>query len=194
MPSGRLFILTGPSGVGKDSVRDLLMAWQVPVHFAVTATDRAPRPGEVEGRDYRFLSTEAFERLIEEGGFVEHAVVYGQHKGVPRSEIEEPLARGEVVLARVDVQGASTLKTLHPDAIVIFLAPPTLEEAERRLDARDTESQADLRLRREMAAAEMDAMKAADFVVVNRTGQLEAAARRVREIIDGKAGASGDVQ
>jgi guanylate kinase len=181
---GRLFILSGPSGVGKDSVRDLLKAWGVDVHFAVTATDRPPRANEVDGRDYHFLSTAEFDRLEREGAFTEHALVYGQRKGVPRSEIEEPLAAGRDVLARVDVQGVATLKRLFPDAVVIFLAPPSLDEAQRRLDARETESEAQMQVRRETAAAEMAAGAQADYVVVNRTGQLEATARRVKEIIE----------
>lgn len=178
-----LIVLSGPSGVGKDSVRDLLMAWGIPMHFVVTATDRPPRPDEVEGLHYQFISTDEFDRLEQEGGFIEHAVVYGQRKGVPRSEIERPLAEGKDVLARVDVQGAATLKNLYPDAVVIFLAPPSLEEAQRRLDARETETQDQLRIRREVAAAEMSAAAGVDYVVVNRTGELQATARRVLEII-----------
>ena len=180
---GRLFILSGPSGVGKDSVRDLLIAWGIPLHFVVTATDRPPREGEVEGVHYRFLPPAEFDRIERGGGFIEHAVVYGQRKGVPRSEVETPLAQGTDVLARVDVQGVATLKRLYPDAVVIFLAPPSLEEAQRRLDVRDTETEAELRLRAETAAAEMAATADADYVLVNRTGELEATARRVGEII-----------
>ena len=180
----RLFILSGPSGVGKDSVRDLLIEWGAPVHFAVTATDRAPRAGEVDGRDYRFLSTKAFQDLIEAGGFEEHAVVYGQLKGVPRSEVEIPLRQGRDVLARVDVQGARALKRLHPDAIVILLAPPSLEEAARRLDDRHTDTADEQLLRRGLAATEMAGLADADYIVVNRTGELEATARRVLEIIE----------
>jgi len=183
----RLFILSGPSGVGKDSVRDLLMEWDVPVHFVVTATDRPPRPGEVEGVHYRFMTADEFDHLVREDGFIEHATVYGQRKGVPRSEIEAPLAAGTSVLARVDVQGVATLKRLHPEAIVIFLAPPSLEEALRRLDARETDSPADLRLRRDTALSEMEAARTADHVVVNRTGELEATAREVREIMEAEA-------
>jgi guanylate kinase len=180
----RLFILTGPSGVGKDSVRDLLMEWRLPVHFVVTATDRAPRQGEVEGKDYHFVTVEEFDRLEREDGLIEHAVVYGQRKGVPRAEVERPLAEGRDVLARVDVQGVATLKRLYPDALVIFLAPPSLKEAERRLDERDTETEGELRLRIETAESEMESMRGADYVVVNRTGELQATAARVRDIIE----------
>lgn len=181
---GRLFLLSGPSASGKDSVRDLLMAWGLSLHFAVTATDRRPREGEVDGVHYHFMETEAFERLEREGGLIEHAIVYEQHKGVPRSEVEVPLANGQDVLARVDIQGAATLKRLYPDAVVIFIAPPSLAEASRRLGDRDSETPEQVRLRRETAIAEMKAAEGADYRVVNTTGQLEATARRIAEIIE----------
>jgi guanylate kinase len=183
----KLFILSGPSGVGKDSVRDLLMSWGAPLHFVVTATDRHPREGEVDGVHYHFLSREEFDRLERDDGFIERAVVYGQRKGIPRSEIEKPMAVGRDVFARVDVQGVATLKRLFPEAVVIFLAPPSLEEAQRRLDERDTETEEEQRTRALAAEAEMDAARDADYIVVNRTGQLEATARRVREIIESES-------
>jgi guanylate kinase len=190
----RLFVLTGPSGVGKDSVRNLLIEWGVDVHFTVNATDRAARPGEVDGRDYHFMTAEAFDALVKAGGFIEHAIVYGQRKGVPRAEIQLPLSQGRDVLARVDVQGAATLKRLYPDAVVIFLAPPSLEESARRLEERDTESESQRRVRRQTAEAEVLAIESADYVVVNRTGQLEATALRVREIIDAERGRGGSAE
>jgi guanylate kinase len=178
-----VIVLSGPPGTGKDSVRDLLMEWELPLHFAVTATDRPPRPGEVDGVSYHFMSMAEFERLEQEGGFIEHALVYGQRKGVPRSEIERPLSEGRDVVARVDVQGAETLKALYPDALLIFIAPPSLEETLRRLDVRDTESEEQLRIRRETAPSEMAAASRFDYIVTNRTGELEDAARRIIEII-----------
>ena len=133
-------------GAGKDAVRDLLRTWQLPAHFAVTATTRPRRPEEVDGVDYRFISEDEFTRLEREGGLLEHAVVYGQRKGVPRTAVAEPLAAGQDVIVRVDVQGAATLKRLFPAALLIFIAPPPAT-AERRLSERGTESAADLRLR-----------------------------------------------
>ena len=184
MPTGAplLVVLSGPSGAGKDAVRDLLRTWQLPVHFAVTATTRPRRPEEVDGVDYRFISEAEFTRLEREGGLLEHAVVYGQRKGVPRAAVAEPLAAGQDVIVRVDVQGAATLKRLFPAALLIFIAPPPAT-AERRLTERGTESAADLRLRLATAAAEMETAPSFDHVVVNETGQLEATARRVVEII-----------
>jgi len=165
-------------------VRDLLMAWGLPWHFVVTATTRPPRADEVEGMSYHFLSEAEFHRLLAQDGFVEHAIVYGRKYGVPRSEVERPLAEGRDVLARVDVQGAATLRRLYPDrCLLIWLAAPSREEAERRLGARDTEDKAQTRLRRETAAHEMEEAAGFDYVVVNETGRLEAACRRVVEIV-----------
>src|SRR5688572_19421272 len=131
LPAGPplLVVLSGFSGSGKDAVRDLLMAWDLPVHLVVTATNREMRPGEVEGIDYIFLSDDEFDRMEREGELIEHAIVYGQKKGVPKDQVLDPLAAGRDVIARVDVQGAATLKALIPEALLIFIAPPSLEEA-----------------------------------------------------------------
>jgi guanylate kinase len=182
-PPATLFVLSAPSGAGKDAVRDLLMAWRLPVHFVVTATTRPMRPGEVEGRDYRFVDEPEFQRMVRDGELVEHAVVYGQLKGVPKEAVLGPLEAGRDVVARVDVQGAATLRALVPDAVLIFIAPPSLEEAQRRLAARATDSEADLILRSRTAVAEMEAAKSFNYTVVNETGALEAAARRIVEIM-----------
>jgi guanylate kinase len=178
-----LIVLSAPSGAGKDSVRDLLMEWGLPAHFAVTANTRERRADEVDGLHYRFMTEAEFERLEREGGFIESAHVYGQRKGVPRDEIAQPLAEGRDVVARVDVQGADTLKRLFPDALLIFIAPPSLQEAQRRLGARETESDDQLRIRRETAPDEMAAASRFDYVVVNSTGALEPAVREIWEII-----------
>src|SRR5690606_3986572 len=111
-----LTVLSAPSAAGKDAVRDILIGWDLPVYFCVTATTRPPRPGEVNGADYHFLSEEAFDRLEAENGFIEHATVYGRRYGVPRDEVASRLERREDVVARVDVQGAATLKALYPEA------------------------------------------------------------------------------
>lgn len=183
-----LIIISAPSGAGKDSIRDLLIAWKLPLHFAVTATTRAKRADEIEGVDYHFLTKEEFSRLESEGGLLENANVYGQRKGVPVAEVVAPLQGGRDVLARVDIQGADTLKRLIPDALMIFIAPPSLEETVRRLDARDTESGEDLQRRIDAARSEMEAASRFDYVVVNETGKLEEAARRVVEIIAAEKG------
>lgn len=179
-----VIVLSSVSGAGKDSVRDLLIAWGLPWHFVVTATTRPPRADEVDGMSYHFLSEAEFHRLLAEDGFVEHAIVYGRKYGVPRSEVERPLSEGRDVLARIDVQGAATLRRLYPDScLLIWLAAPTPEEAERRLGARDTEDEAQARLRRETAAHEIEEAAGFDYVVVNETGRLESTCRHVVEIV-----------
>ncbi len=178
-----LVVLSAPSGAGKDAVRDILKAWGLPFHFAVTATTRLRRPGEVEDVDYHFLTEAEFDRLEREEGLIEHALVYGRRYGVPKAEVLDPLAAGRDVLVRVDVQGAATLRRLVPDALLIFLAPPSLAEARRRLEERDTESEEDTRARLAAAPHEMEESARFDYVVVNETGQVETAARRVVEII-----------
>jgi guanylate kinase len=185
IPEGKplLVVISGPSGAGKDAVRDLLMTWDLPLHFAVTATNRAMRPGEVEGVDYLFVGDEGFDRMLRDGELVEHALVYGQKKGVPRSQVLEPLREGRDVIARVDVQGAETLRKLVPDALLVYIAAPSEEEAQRRLTGRDTEGDEDLRIRMETSHRENEAAKYFDHVIVNETDQIEMTARRVVEII-----------
>jgi guanylate kinase len=178
-----LFVLSGFSGAGKDSIRDLLIAWKRPLHFTVTATTRPKRPHEQEGRDYHFVSDAEFDRLEREDALIERAIVYGQRKGVPRDEVIKPLEAGRDVLARVDVQGAFTLRELIPDAVLIFIAPPSLEEGVRRLESRDTEPDDEKRLRVQTAAEELEASKRFDYVVVNETGAVEGAALRVVQIM-----------
>jgi guanylate kinase len=185
IPQGKpmLVVLSGVSGAGKDAVRDALMAWRLPVHFVVTATNRAMRPGEVHGRDYVFVDDAEFERMVRDDELVEHAIVYGQRKGVPRAEVMRPFEAGHDVLARVDVQGAETLRRLVPDALLIFIAPPSLEELERRLRERGSETDEEVRTRIAEAASEMKASEAFDHVVVNETGDLGSTVRRVWELI-----------
>jgi guanylate kinase len=178
-----LIVLSGPSGAGKDSVRDLLLEWQPAMHRVVTATTRKPRPGEVEGRDYHFVTEETFDQILKTDGFLEHAFVYDHRNGVPRIEIEDPLAFGRDAIARVDVQGAETLRRLVPQALLIFIAPPTVEETARRMQDRASDTPEEQARRRETAKREMEAAGGFDHVVVNETGRLEETARRVWEII-----------
>jgi guanylate kinase len=164
-------------------VRDLLLEWQPAMHRVVTATTRKPRPGEVEGRDYHFVTEKTFDEILKTDGFLEHAFVYDHRNGVPRIEIEDPLAFGRDAIARVDVQGAETLRRLVPQALLIFIAPPTVEETARRMRDRASDTPAEQARRRETAKREMEAASSFDHVVVNETGRLEETARRVWEII-----------
>ena len=178
-----LVVLSGPSGAGKDAVRDLLLDWAPRMHRVVTATTRKPRPGEVEGRDYHFISEETFDELLATGGFIEHAFVYDHRNGVPRIEVEDPIGFGRDAIARVDVQGAATLKRLLPQALLIFVSPGSLEEAARRMKSRGSDTPEEQQRRLETAKREMAAADLFDHVVENHSGELEAAARRVFEIL-----------
>ena len=146
---GRLFVLSGPSGVGKDALLDRLRETGAPYHFAITSTTRPMRPDERDGEDYIFVTRPRFEEMIGDDELLEWAEVHGHLYGVPRSQ----LAGGRDVVLQVDVQGAATIRKLMPDAVFMFLEPPDMDELERRLSQRMTESPDRLRLRLRTAAA-----------------------------------------
>ena len=182
-PTPLLIVISGPSGVGKDSVVQRMQERGYPFHFVVTATSRPPRPGEVHGVDYYFFSREAFEAMIEHGELLEHAVVYGQHKGIPRAQVQEALASGQDVVMRLDVQGAATIRRIVPEAVLIFLSASSDEELYNRLRARHTESEEELRLRIAKAREEMRHLPEFDYLVINREGHLDEAVDRIWAII-----------
>lgn len=179
-----LVVLSGPAGAGKDSVIRRMKERGLPFHFVVTATDRPPRPGEVHGVDYFFLSTEEFLRLEREGELLEHAVVYGQHKGVPKQQIREAFASGKDVVMRVDVQGAATIRRLAPEAVLIFLTAESGEELARRLEQRGTDPPEQLARRIGKLAEEMACLDLFDYVVVNREGELDRAVDQIVAIME----------
>lgn len=174
-----LVVLSGPSGVGKDAVLERMKEQGLPFHYAVTATTRPPRPSEQEGVDYYFLCEEEYDRLLAEGGFLEHADVYQHRYGVPKAPLRQALAEGRDVVMRTDVQGVETIRRLVPEAVVIFVAPPSMEELERRLSARKTDSPEARRLRLETARREMAKAGEFDYVVVNETDHLDEAVEQV---------------
>jgi len=183
-PRGRLFVLSGPSGVGKDAVLSLMKEMDgLNCRFATTATTRPIRRGERDGADYIFLTEPQFRALIESDGLLEWAEVYGNLYGVPKREVSDALSRGENVLVKIDVQGAATVRRLYPDAVLIFLDPPDADALERRLRARATESEPDLQ--RKLAAARAELREAARFDrrVVNEEGEPRKAAELVAAIV-----------
>jgi guanylate kinase len=153
------------------------------LHFVVTATDRPPRPEEIDGVDYHFVSTAEFQRMEREGELLEHALVYDQHKGVPRNQVREALAAGQDVIMRVDVQGAATVREIAPQAVLIFLTASD-EDLEKRLRRRGTDSPEQLAIRLQKAREEKERISEFDYVVVNRDNQLKQAVRRVIAIIE----------
>lgn len=168
---GRLFVLSGPSGVGKDAVLAPLFAAETcppRLRRCITATTRPPRPGEIEGVDYFFLSREEFERRVGAGHFLEHAEYAGRRYGTPRPWVDAERDGGNDVLLKIEVQGALQVRAAAPEAVLIFLAPPTGAELKRRLRSRDPEAPpADLARRLEIARTELDLAGRYDYLVVN---------------------------
>ena len=183
-PHPLLVVVSGPSGVGKDAMLALVREQRPEVFWAITATTRAMRPGEEHGVHHLFHSREEFLELLERGELLEHAEVYGNLYGVPKAPVREALAEGRDAIVRTDVQGAASIRALAPDALLIFVAPPSLEELERRLRSRDTESAEETALRVETSRQEMRDAAWFDAVVVNETDALDSAAREVMAVIE----------
>lgn len=172
-PSPLLIVISGPSGVGKDSVLQRLKERQAPLHFVVTANTRPPRPDERPGVDYHFVSKEEFLNMVARGEMLEYAKVYNDYKGVPRAEVERALASGKDVILRLDVQGAATIRKAFPQALLIFLTANGEEDLRARLTSRQADRAEDLELRLATARQEMARLEEFDYVVPNRTGQLD---------------------
>ena len=182
-PYPLLVVVSGPSGVGKDVTIQGLKEQGYPFHFVVTATSRPKREGEIEGRDYLFVSEEEFERMIEQGELLEHALVYGQYKGIPKAHVRKALSSGLDVIMRVDVQGAATVRRLVPNAVFVFLTPGSEEELVNRLKLRSSDSPDHLRQRLETVRQEMEQIDQFDYVLVNREGQLDKTVAQLRAVI-----------
>jgi guanylate kinase len=183
LKQGLLFVLSAPSGTGKDSVIHALKEQGMDFYVVASVTTRAPRPGESEGHPYHFVSQEEFKRLVEGDELIEYANVHGNWYGQPRKVIREQLNAGRDVLLKIDVQGAVTIHKKVPEAIFIFLVPSSLEELEQRLTNRQTESEAELMRRLADARKELAQLHWYDYVVVNRQGHLEEAVDLVRAIL-----------
>ncbi|MGD2058082.1 MAG: guanylate kinase [Anaerolineales bacterium] len=168
-----LIVISGPSGVGKDSAVQRMKERGLPIHFVVTATTRPQRDNEQHGVDYFFVSREQFAEMIENDDLIEYAVVYGDYKGIPKSQVQEALASGTDVVMRVDVQGAQTIRKLYPEALLIFLSTRTEDELVHRLEQRKTESPEDLKLRIATARKEMLKVDLFDYYVINAEGRLD---------------------
>jgi guanylate kinase len=183
VPRGRLFVISGPSGVGKGTVVRRLLEVRPAVRFSVSYTTRPPRPGEVDGRHYRFVDEAAFAAMAERGEFLEWAEVFGRRYGTPAAEVAAARDRGQEVLLEVDVQGARAVKERVPDAVLVFLRPPSEEELARRLRARGTEAGPALERRLAEARRELAEAPRFDHVVMN--DELDRAVAQVAAIIDG---------
>jgi guanylate kinase len=179
-----LIVISGPSGVGKDTVLQRLKERNTPINFVVTATTRPARPGEVHGRDYFFVSNDEFAEMIEQGELLEYAIVYNDYKGIPKKLVREALAAGQDVVLRLDVQGAETVRSLARDALLIFLTTASEAELEARLRERKTETPEGLKLRIATARQEMRRIGEFDYVVINPDYQLDQTVDTLLAIIE----------
>jgi guanylate kinase len=180
---GRVFILSGPSGVGKDSVTSELRRERFPVGFCTTMTTRRPRAGEVDGVSYYFVDNATFYRLRDQDGLLEWALVHDNDYGIPRQEVRRVLQCGNDAMLTVDVQGGETLRRKLPGAVFIFLAPPSMGDLRQRLEQRGTESPDELEKRLRKALLEMEHLPRYDYVVLNHRHRLREAVEQIEAII-----------
>ncbi|MBL75405.1 MAG: guanylate kinase [Chloroflexi bacterium] len=178
-----LVIISGPSGVGKDAILEQLRLRRPDFFYAVTATTRPMRNQEKNGIDYIFLDENEFNKLLMQGEFLEHAEVYGNHYGVPKKPIRDAIANSINAFIKIDVQGARTIRSITEDALLIFVAPPSLIELERRLKDRKADSASQMEVRILTAKYEMEQSNMFDFVVINQTGQLEDTVDQILKIV-----------
>ena len=176
MRKGKTFIISGPSGVGKSTVLQTLLAERKDLYFSVSATTRAPRPGEVNGVQYHFLDQETFRAWIDQGEFLEYAEYVGNCYGTPKRFVDEAMDQGRDVILDIEVQGAEQVHTIRPEVTRIFIAPPGWDELERRLRNRGTDSEEKIHQRLQRAKEEFACAGAYDYIVINDTvgGAVEA--------------------
>jgi len=178
-----LIILSGPSGVGKDALLNRMKELSYPLEYITTVTTRSRRAGERDHIDYHFITTQKFQEMIKKGELLEYANVYGNWYGVPKQPVKEALASGQDTIAKVDIQGAASIKKMVPQAVFIFLMPPSIEELGIRLKKRHTESTFDLELRLQTATEEMKQLALFDYVVYNQRDNIAGAVADITAIV-----------
>ncbi|KAK6122638.1 hypothetical protein DH2020_043614 [Rehmannia glutinosa] len=184
-PNPLIIVISGPSGVGKDSVIKKLREVREDLHFVVTATSRAKRPGEIDGKDYFFITKDEFLKMIEKNELLEYALVYGEYKGVPKQQIRDYMAKGCDIVLRVDIQGAANLRRiLRNSAVFVYLVAESEEALVNRLIGRKTETNEALVVRVASAREELRHLKEFDYVVVNKEGELERSVKVIDSIIE----------
>jgi guanylate kinase len=178
-------IISGPSGVGKDSIIEAMQRRTPPHprHYVITVTTRARRPAEVAGISYHFLELDEYQRLCDADGLLEASEVHGNWYGTPRDQVQSALSSGRDAILKIDVQGAHKVRQAVRDALLIFVVPPSLEALEARLVGRSTETSAELERRRQDAEYELSQRADYDHVVVNETDQIDRTAERIDAII-----------
>ena len=178
-----LVVLSGPSGVGKDAILNRMKQLGYPLEYITTVTTRPQRVQERDGLDYHFISEQKFQEMVRHKQLLEWANVYGSWYGVPSVPVKQALDRGRDVIVKVDVQGSATIKKNLPEAVFIFLTPPSMEELSVRLKQRHTESPLDLALRVKTADEEMKQLSLFDYIVVNEPGEIDRAVSHLQAII-----------
>ncbi|MDR2163776.1 MAG: guanylate kinase [Clostridiales Family XIII bacterium] len=189
MKKGKLFVISGPSGVGKGTICRKILSGAVACGdggplLSVSVTTRRPRPGEEDGVSYRFVTEQEFRSIISHGGFLEYAEVFGELYGTPRDAVMETLERGRDVLLEIDVQGALQVKSGYPESILIFILPPSPGEQRRRIEGRGSEDAEQIAKRVGEAAREIGAIRAYDYAVVN--DDVDRAVAELKEIMSGR--------
>ena len=183
MREGVILVVSGPAGSGKGTVCKILRD-SGEFEFSVSRTTRAPRPGEVDGSDYIFVTKDEFKRYLAEDDFLEYNEYCGEFYGTPRSLAEEAVAAGKNIILEIDVNGAEQVKRKCPEAVLIMLLPPSYAEQERRLRTRGTETEDKIRSRLAQAKVELEKLDMYDYIVYNYTGETESAANRLRAIAE----------
>ncbi|WP_458413948.1 guanylate kinase [Schinkia sp. CFF1] len=179
---GILFVLSGPSGVGKGTVRKALFENNINLQYSISATTRSPRTGEIDGVDYFFKSREEFEIMIKEHKLLEWAEFVGNYYGTPIDYVKETIDKGHDVFLEIEVQGAMQVRNAFPEAVLIFLIPPSLEELKNRIIGRGTETEDIVKGRLDTAKVEIEMMSAYDYVVVN--DQVDKACERIEAVVE----------
>jgi guanylate kinase len=178
-----VIVVSGPSGVGKDAILNRLKERSYPCEFITTVTTRRQRATEKDQVDYHFISQTEFQELLKNNGLLEWANVYGNWYGVPREPVKRALAKGRDTIIKVDVQGAANIKKIIPEAVFIFIAPPSLEELSNRLNLRCSETAGDLAIRLKTAQNEMQQICQFDYVVMNPCNEIDKAIEAIQAII-----------
>ena len=183
MSKGVLIVISGPSGGGKGTVVRRVREMLPDIGFSVSATTRAPREGETDGADYRFIGKDRFREMIENGEMLEYTVYCGNYYGTPRSEVEKVIGSGRDIILEIEVDGASQIKKKFPDAVTLMLIPPTLSELEKRLRGRGSETEDTVASRLSRAAEEIKLADIYDYVVVNECDDIDGSASVVCDIL-----------
>lgn len=181
MRKGKLFIISGPSGAGKGTICNEILNMMPDVFVSVSMTTRNPRPGEVPDVSYHFVSKDQFEKIIKEDGFFEYANVHSNYYGTPKAPVMEQIEKGNDAILEIDVQGALQVKEVYPEAVTIFILPPSMEELKNRIVGRGTETEETIKLRLKNAIGEISCVDKYDYAVLN--DQLEIAVEQVASVM-----------